>query len=386
MPSLQGVDPTTGTRTLGNAQEWLHAHLDTRSHPFNAISVDDARSVVDALPSIEAEEWAETWLRTARRFELLALAAEAQGPSGDAREAWWQAYQFAFIGRYPTPLHPAKEVAYYESRRYFLRAGALDNPPVERVEVPIADGGREGRDQVAFYLARPATEKASTPVVLVWGGVDVWKEETYVRTAGLRRNGIATIHLDMPGVGEAPLFAGPDSERMWDPVFDWIDRSDLDRNRVAVLGLSFGGYWAMKLAHTHRERLTAAVNWGGGVHRTFQPEWQEKSRSAGSYLMDLMAARARIFGGKTFEDYIEHCPQLSLLEQGVLDRPSCPLLLVNGKDDQQNDPSDIYLSLEHGSPKTARLFPGGHMGEGPVGATVATWLQERLAKDGTHDR
>jgi hypothetical protein len=27
----------------------------------------------------------------------------------------------------------------------------------------------------------------------------------------------------------------------------------------------------------------AAVNWGGGVHITFQPDWQAKSRTAPSY-------------------------------------------------------------------------------------------------------
>ena len=64
----------------------------------------------------------------------------------------------------------------------------------------------------------------------------------------------------------------------------------------------------MKLAYTHRERLRCAVNWGGGVHITFTPEWQERSRNACSYLMDLMPARARIFGGETFEDYVATLP------------------------------------------------------------------------------
>ena len=36
------------------------------------------------------------------------------------------------------------------------------------------------------------------------------------------RRGIATVLVDMPGVGEAPVLAGTDAERLWDPVFDWI--------------------------------------------------------------------------------------------------------------------------------------------------------------------
>ena len=81
--------------------------------------------------------------------------------------------------------------------------------------------------------------------------------------------------------------------------------------------------------------------------------------------MDLMAARAAIFGGKTFEDYVARCPELSLLDQGLLDEPSAPILLVNGRHDLQNATDDIYLALEHGDPKTARDLPGRAHGGRP---------------------
>jgi hypothetical protein len=70
----------------------------------------------------------------------------------------------------------------------------------------------------------------------------------------------------------------------------------------------------------------------------------------------------------------------SLLDQGVLDMPCCPLLLVNGKDDLQNAYADITLALEHGDPKTARIYPGGHMGGDmkTIRDVIAEWLSERL--------
>ena len=176
------------------------------------------------------------------------------------------------------------------------------------------------------------------------------------------------------------MLASRDAERQWTPIFDWLKtREDLDGTRCAAIGGSFGGYWAMKLAYTYRERLRCAVNWGGGVHITFTPEWQEKSRNASSYLMDLMAARARIFGGQTYEDYVARCAELSLLEQGLLDCPSAPILLVNGRHDVQNSIADIYLSLDHGDPKAVRVFDGGHMGEGPVATTIVEWVSAELA-------
>lgn len=377
MPALSGVDPITGQRTLSNAQDWLMVHLDQQRHPLNAIDVDLARDTIESLSSLDPEPWAKTWLTPARKLAADAERLQAAGDLGAARWAWWQSYQFAFLGRYPSPLHPAKMVAYDHARMAFQKATALDDPAVEHHVVPFHGKEAEGQE-ISFYVA-PGSRPATGAVVVMWGGVDAWKEESYLRGRLLREKGIATIHVDMPGVGEAPVLAGPDAERMWDPIFDWIDRSDFDSSRVGLLGLSFGGYWAMKLAHTHRDRVRAAVNWGGGIHLTFQPSWQEKSRAAASYLMDLMAARARIFGGTTFEDYVAACPGLSLLTQGILDRSCAPLLLVNGKDDLQNASADIHLALEYGDPKTARLFPGGHMGDGPVLPTISTWLEQQLA-------
>lgn len=379
MPELDVIDPIAATPSLEGMQRWLGAHLADGAHPLNAIDIESARSVVESLTSIEPESWAMAWLAVADGFAAQASRSEGASIFAEAREAWWQAYRFAFMGRFPTPTHSAKEAAYDVSREYFLRAVSLDAPSVQRIEVAVDNPDREGRENVVFYLARPRAEfTGALAVVIVCGGIDMWKEETYVRTEGLRARGIATLHVDIPGVGEAPLYAGVNAERMWNPVFDWIETSGLDARRVGLLGQSFGGYWSTKLAHTHRDRIRAAVNWGGGIHRTFQPVWQERARAATAYIMDLGASRARIFGGHTLDDYISRCPELSLLDQGVLDLPCSPLLLVNGKDDQQSDATDISLALEHGEPKTARMFPGGHMGTGPVEHLVFDWLASQL--------
>ncbi len=44
-------------------------------------------------------------------------------------------------------------------------------------------------------------------------------------------------------------------------------------------------------------------------------------------------------------------PALSLLDQGWLDKPCAPLLIVNGKEDKQVPLEDFYLLLEHGNPE-----------------------------------
>lgn len=366
----------TEVRTLKDGRAWLLARLERGAHPLDGLDPQAARTTIESLAGLDPEPWTEAWGGLAERF---AAAARAAGEDREAaRAAWWQAYQAAFLGRYPVPNHPLKEALYARARAYFLRATALEAPPLEVIDVPFSGGDGEG-NRVRFYLTRPrAIERP--PVAMVWAGIDTWKEEMHARLGALLRSrGFAVLLIDMPGVGESPVRAGVDAERQWTPVFDWLaGREDLDGARCAAIGGSFGGYWAMKLAHTHRERLRCAVNWGGGVHITFTRAWQERSRNASSYLMDLMAARARIFGGETFEDYVARCEQLSLLDQGWLDRPSAPLLLVNGREDVQNSIDDIYLSLDHGDPKAARVFDGGHMGEGPVVPTIVDWVVRQL--------
>lgn len=365
----------TERRTLDDGKAWLLERLARRMHPLDGIDPGAAEVTIAALEGLGPEPWTAAWGALAERS---AAKARAGGSPVERRDAWMQAYRASFLGRYPTPNHPLKARQYDLAREYFVKATALDDPPLEVVELPFEGGPGEG-DRVVFYAMRPRASLRPPPVVMCWAGIDTWKEEVYERLGTLLRSrGFAVLLIDMPGIGQSPVRAGPDGERQWTPIFEWIARQDdLDAGRCGAIGASFGGYWAMKLAHTHRQFLRCAVNWGGGVHVTFSEEWQRRSRNASSYLMDLMAARARVFGGQTFEDYLSRCGELSLLDQGVLEKPCAPLLLINGRDDAQNSIEDIYLSLDHGDPKCARVLDGGHMGEGAV-PVILDWVAKQL--------
>jgi esterase FrsA len=361
---------------LQAGKAWLRERVERRLHPVDGLDQAAALATIERLSGLGPDPWTEAWGALAQDYAARARAATEHV---ERHQLWDQAYQAAFLGRYPVPNHPLKANLYDRAREFFLEATALEQPPLEVVDVPFAGRPGEG-DNVRFYLTRP--DGVERPrVVLAWGGIDTWKEESHARLGALlRTRGLAVVLIDIPGTGESPVLASVDAERQYTPVFDHLaTRTDLDGSRCGVIGASFGGYWAMKLAYTHRDHVAAAVNWGGGVHITFTPEWQKRSRNATSYLMDLMAARARIFGGSTFEDYVERCPQLSLLDQGLLDAPSSPILLVNGRDDQQNSIDDLYLSLDHGDPKAARVFDGGHMGQGPTVPTIVDWMCSQLA-------
>ncbi len=365
-------------KTLEEAKEFLRARLATRRSPMNEVDEAEATAAIERLEGLDGERWASVWSAVGERFERAAREAEARGDTKAAAAAYFQAYAFCFIGRYPSPNHPKKRECYVKARENHLKAGRYFDPLLERVAIPFAGGPNEGRE-VVIYVRRPKGVM-KPPVIMRWGGIDTWKEERNDLNDRFLQDGFASITIDMPGVGESPVLGSPDAERQYTPVFEWIRaQKDLDGARIGIIGMSFGGYWVAKLAHTHRQYLRAAVCWGGGIHYNFQREWAARSRYADSYLMDLAETRAQMMGLSSYEDYIQRVPALSLLDQGILDQPCAPLLLVNGKDDRQVPIEDLYLALQHGSPKSVRIFPGGHMGYTPETLpTIIRWLGEKL--------
>ena len=353
----------------------LRDRLAGHKAPFHVGDASAIRDAIDALASDDPEHWAQVWSAAAAPFEQSARERERAGDAAGAHDAYLNAYGLLHAGRFPAPLHPAKWNCYRRSVANFRAAGVYFSPPLEVVVLPFAGRPDEGT-AITFYVRRRAHAN-KTPVVIRWGGVDTWKEERNDYNEALLNAGFATINIDMPGVGESPVLGSVDAERQYVPLFDWIrTQPDLDADRVVVIGMSYGGYWATKLAHTFPERIAAAVNWGGGIDRFFTREWNLRSASAKSYLMDLSLTRARTVGAATYDEYIERVAGFSLVAQGVLDRPHAPMLVVNGIDDQQVPFDDMLALLAHGQPKAARFFPGGHMGYSPqTFPTVLAWVK-----------
>jgi esterase FrsA len=329
-----------------------------------------------ATSSVERESWADAFCRLAPMHAERAAKAEVAGDSATARKEYLIAYDCCHVARYPAPNSPAKIAAYRKSQEYFSKAARYFDPPLERVEMPFAGHEREG--SVSVGLLRKPKELAKPPVVIIWGGIDAFKEER--ASEPYLKQGLATLAIDMPGVADAPLAGSEDGGRLWDAVFAYIDsRPDLDSDRIGIHGGSTGGYWATKLAHTHAQRLRAAVNQGGPAHFAFQKDWIVKAQR-GEYPFELAETLACAFGRSTAEEWVNYAPKLSLLEQEILERRCAPLLCVNGINDSVFPIADMYLLLEHGSPKTARFYAAGHMGGGNAQALIVEWLKARLSR------
>jgi esterase FrsA len=358
-----------------------------RLNPFEDIRREDAERVLAAIKTLDKDQWAEAWSKLGLDYEKQGDARAAAGANGhELAELYMMGFDACRVGRYPTPSSPGKLAAYQHSLRMFRKAARHFDPPLEIVELPF-----EGKTLIGYLQKPPGVAKP--PVVLHWGGVDGWKEDRLRIAKSVMAAGLASLTIDMPGSGENPvLYGDPAAERTYCAWLEHLPtRADVAGNRVAVWGGSFGAYWAARLAFTAADRIRGAVFHGGNVHYGFQREWLVPAFTTGgaTYLFgaaSLLDARGRAMGTKTLEEFLQVAPKFSLKTMGLLDKPSAPLLGVNGKLDDQAPVADIYLLLEHGNPKSARIYPDGHhMGRTPgqpaehITTTIVEWLKRQLA-------
>jgi cephalosporin-C deacetylase-like acetyl esterase len=203
--------------------------------------------------------------------------------------------------------------------------------------------------------------------VIAVNGLDSRKEDLAESFSAILPYGIGFLAVDGPGTGEAPIKASPTADRMLSRVIDYAQsRSEIDKSRIAVHGVSWGAYWATKLSIVERTRLKAVSTQSPPVDKFFSKEFLQQSLLGNrEYLFDQIPALMAIFDNVSTVDELERVfPTMSFVSQNLLGKPTTPMLIIGGVLDTQVPISDIYMLLSAGDvPKYAWINPqGGHLG------------------------
>ena len=340
-----------GPRTLAELKADIQERADRNAYPVSGLDAAEVREALGNLKTLDRDEWASVWSAVGdRHMEQARLL--------DPAKHYKYAFEYYLFARFPLENSPGKVKAYDKALEAFAAYAKLQNPPIEIVRIPF-----EGKEIVG-YLRLPINVRPA-PLVLTIGGLDGRKENASFRNDAYLDHGVGYFSFDMPGTGQSTIRqVVPGAEREFTRVLDYIaTRNDIDAKRVVVYGGSWGGHWAARLAYLERERIRGAVVQGGPVHEYFQPEWQKKAIGTREYLFELFEARAAIYGAKTLDEFLAYGPKMSLKTAGWLDKPSAPMLVINGMRDTQVPIEDLFLLMRSGSPKEVWINPqGGHMG------------------------
>jgi pimeloyl-ACP methyl ester carboxylesterase len=229
---------------------------------YRAADVGEVLATAARVKDGDFESWCREWEETANRTAAAAESTAQAGHPVSAREAYLRAstywFQVAFYAMGTSDGASKFEACWRAHRRCFERAAALFEPPVEKVEIPYEDTTLEG------WLFRVDDSGRRRPLLLLNNGSDGTATDMYVQGAasGIDR-GYNCLTFDGPGqnhaLHEQGLYFRPDWESVVSPVVDYaLTRDDVDLDRIAILGVSQGGYWVPR-AVAFEPRIAAAI-------------------------------------------------------------------------------------------------------------------------------
>ena len=352
-------------RTIDEIKTESLARAQRGAYPLGGLDHKDVAQALSLIKTRERDDWAQGWSQVADRYFNEGLAAASPAAAADAFKRAWRLYYFA---QWPVPNSEGKQRAYQRALEAYGKYAQTLQPALQTVRIPF-----EGSEIVA-YLRFPKDAKGPVPMILAISGLDSRKETVAESYAQILQYGVGFIAVDGPGTGQAPIKVGATSERMFSVVLDYLNQHPkVDRSRIIVSGVSFGGYWAAKLAITEKARLLGSVAQSPPVDEFFSERFlREGTMGNREYLFDLAPAFINVFeGAHSIDDLARLMPAMSLKAQGLLQKPTTPMLLVTGAKDTQVPISDIELLLRSGDvPKEAWINPsGGHLGREPRGWT-----------------
>lgn len=333
--------------------------------------------------------WFSAWNEMGEKVAALGEKAEKDGHLQTASAAYMRACNYIQIGeRLLQPRTPESRKAYARSVDLFKK-GAPHHPffSIEPVEIPFENG----KSLPGYFIKRKdSTADFKWPTVVFFDGLDITKEMQYFKgVPELIKRGMACLAIDGPGNGESIRFRGMplryDYEVAGTAAVDYLEtRKDVDPNRLAVMGVSLGGYYAPRCA-AYERRFKACVAWGAIYD--YYATWKRRIESLKKSSLSVPGDHIKwILDVESFEAALDKLKKFTL--QGVVGSIQCPFLLLHGEADEQIS-KEVAQTLfdEVGSKdKTFKMFTreeGGAQHCTRDNHTIGTaffsdWLADRL--------
>ncbi len=227
--------------------------LQFTNHGVSEAELDDVLGRVSGL-----ESWCDEWERTGLAYEKRGHDALAFGQRREAAKHFLTASAAFNFAQYVVFMEPSRKRELHAGcvRAYSAAAPHFDAPAVP-FEVPFR------RYQLRGWLRVPPGD-GPHPVVVLFNGTNAVKEELHWWGDAFLARGMAVVTFDGPGLGETFHRLGHVGEPrpIGVAIMNHIEaHPELDPDAVGFMGLSLGGYCAIRMtAHDDRVKAVAAVS------------------------------------------------------------------------------------------------------------------------------
>jgi len=383
------------TTHFGKNFSWSNATMVTKGMaPYGVVALGEIERIGIKLiergndPS-DKEAWYQEWCAMADHVAKLGEYAEVKGHRLTAADYYMRAGYYYYTGErmvYPGEL---KSRIYAKALKYFNMGFPIRYPHFERVTVPYEN------TTLPAYFVKAQGVIGPAPTVVVFDGLDNCKEMSSL-FCGLEfaRRGWNTLAIDGPGQGEALRIQKLPSRWDYDvpgkAAFDYVaSRKDVEKSQVAIVGYSFGGYCAPRIAALDA-RYAAGIAFGAmwwDMHAWLvrSQEQMKKGSLATSHFQVPW-----VFGvpDLDFNKAVGLMEKFNL--EGIAQQVKCPFLVMHGKDDGIIPPEEAQILYDKlgSAKKTLKIFDnveGGaehcQVDDRPAGVNyMADWLTDNVFK------
>jgi alpha-beta hydrolase superfamily lysophospholipase len=302
---------------------------------FRGADIGECISTAYRIEEGNFESWHREWLKTAKRIHGYAEECILKNHKISARDAYLRASNYYRVSAFllVDPNDPRIQTTVISSKECFKNALSLFPFLVEEVQIPyegtilpgyfyhasqllrdIKGGTKtESAPENHRYKTYPENTATLYPTLIAHGGFDSTLEELYSSAAAPAiERGYNCLTFEGPGQGEVIRKQGLtfryDWEKVITPVLDFAiskkSQYHIDPERVALMGISMGGYLAAR-AVAFEQRISACVLYNGvydgydSIRSGFPSELsdaieQGDSVFVNSYITDLMETDSNI--------------------------------------------------------------------------------------------
>jgi pimeloyl-ACP methyl ester carboxylesterase len=368
------------------------------AHYHGGASIGECLNTASRIKSGNTRSWAEEWAATAALVQSQAEEFLQNGQNVSAREAFLRASMYYRSAEYYGFFsEPDRRENWENSRKCFRNAGSLLDTPFETIDIPFEDMLLPG------YFMRPSDDGKRRPTLLIMGGFDSTGEELYFQAgAGTISRDYNALIFEGPGqAGPIHLYPDkpfrPDYEAPVSAAVDYaLSRSEVDKDRLALIGFSLGGYFASR-AIVYEKRIKACIPnspirdvygyFSGFIEMLGQIEPSEYDAVFKKFPMARWAVETftRRFGEKTISDVLERMKDFNIL--GLEKDITCPTLTLIGEGEGPEALDQAQRFYERvADPKSMHIFTVQEGAEshcqvsnlGLMNAVVFDWLDEIL--------
>jgi len=184
------------------------------------------------------------------------------------------------------------------------------------------------------------------------------------------------------------MYLRPDTERYATPVWEFLaSRPEIDARRIGIMAISLGGYYAPRAA-AFEPRFACCLAWG--AQWDYQKIWRDRFDCLANDETPSLSVAAQhicwVLNATSQEDALRRLEPFKL--DGVVQKISCPFLLIHGEGDEQIPLSEAQkcfdaVGSKHKSMKVFTREEGGYHhcqidNQSICSAYMWDWLEEVL--------